>query len=156
MSTTVEAPVQPPSYDLASQPASFAFNDVDDLVATDPIPDLPVYTTGQRPRVDPTYTRVMAQSPKEFYYELKKGGKSFAILTIIADGTYSKHMPTFVEGAPVKGRVRLILDKPDAIQSVVVNVSIVYLISRLLSPSSVCLYKTHHIDRIYFHRGCRF
>ncbi len=126
MSVTVAIPSQPPSYDLAAQHSAASPNDINDLVATDPVPDLPAYTTGQRPRLSPTHeqTRVAARSPKEFYYELKKRGKSFAILTVIADGSYSRHMPTFVEGSPIKGRVQLVLDKPDAIQSIMLNVSL--------------------------------
>lgn len=122
----------PPAYDFASQPFSISnnFNDINDLVATAPVPDLPVYTTGQRPRTFPATRTIERSNPQEFYYELKKRGKAFAILTIIAEGAYSKHMPTFVEGHPIKGRVQLILDKPDAIQSVVISVrhSLIFLI----------------------------
>ncbi|KAF8968091.1 hypothetical protein BDZ97DRAFT_1916318 [Flammula alnicola] len=123
MSSAVAVTNQPPSYS-AVQPPPFldSENVLDDLVATAPVPDLPAYTPGQRVTTPPTSRAVTSQNPKEFYYELKKRGKTFAILTIIAEGTYSKHMPTFVEGSPVKGRVRLILDKPDPIQSVVVTI----------------------------------
>ncbi|KAF8951113.1 hypothetical protein BDZ97DRAFT_1889679 [Flammula alnicola] len=122
MSSAIAVTNQPPSYS-AVQPPPFldSENVLDDLVATAPVPDLPAYTPGQRATTLPTSRPVTSQNPKEFYYELKKRGKTFAILTIIAEGTYSKHMPTFVEGSPVKGRVRLILDKPDPIQSVVVT-----------------------------------
>jgi hypothetical protein len=123
----------PPSYDVASQSFSTPnnLNNFSDLVATPPVPDLPIYTTGQRPRTFPATRTVERQNPQEFYYELKKRGKAFAILTIITEGAYSKHMPTFVEGHPIKGRVQLILDKPDAIQSVVISVchSFIFLIS---------------------------
>ncbi|KAF9475101.1 hypothetical protein BDN70DRAFT_996645 [Pholiota conissans] len=118
--TTDVPPSQPPSYDFAAQTTRLN----DDLVATPPVPDLPAYTTGQRPRAFPRAREpAERQNPQEYYYELKKRGKAFAILTITTEGTYhSKHMPTFVEGQPIKGRVQLILDKPDPIQSVVLTV----------------------------------
>lgn len=62
--------------------------------------------------------------PKEFSYDAKnRKGKSIAVLTIIAERSYSKHIPTFLQDSPVKGRVHLDLDKPDTIQSVVLTVS---------------------------------
>lgn len=141
MSASIAAPLNqlPPSYDFASQSSSTPndLNSFNDLVATPPVPDLPVYTTGQRPRTFPATRTVETQNPQEFYYELKKRGKAFAILTIITENAYSKHVPTFVEGHPIKGRVQLILDKPDAIQSVVISVrhSFIFLISYIQTRS---------------------
>ena len=83
---------------------------------TDPNPtlsDLPAYTPSQHP----------TREPKEFHYELKRDGKLLAVLTMISDAAYSKQMPTFFGGTPLKGKVHLTLDKPDAILSVAVLVS---------------------------------
>ncbi|KAF9563246.1 hypothetical protein CPC08DRAFT_686837 [Agrocybe pediades] len=113
----------PPSYPGAfPAPGSGEFNRLSGYSdGLDGLDLLPEYTPG---RNSSSFRAVAARqpTPKEFYYEVKKKGKAFAVLTIIAEGSYSKHMPTFLEGTPIKGRVRLSLDKPDAIQSVIVSV----------------------------------
>lgn len=68
---------------------------------------------------------IRVSEPKEFHTELKKS-KTIATLTLVAESTLSKSIPTYVEGQSVKGRIRLSLDKPDTIQSVVVVVSCSY------------------------------
>ncbi|KDR78940.1 hypothetical protein GALMADRAFT_137911 [Galerina marginata CBS 339.88] len=121
MSAAVETLPPPPSY---SDPTIELDNDVDALDVSALASELPAYTPGSR--VSATPRRVVARQtePKEFSHELKnRNGKPFAVLTIIAEGAYSKQIPTFIEGMPVKGRVRLILEKPDTIQSVVVSVT---------------------------------
>jgi len=75
-----------------------------------PVSDLPAYTPSQQPT-------------REFHYELKRDGKLLAVLTMISDAAYSKQMATFFGGTPLKGKVHLTLDKPDAILSVAVSVS---------------------------------
>ena len=112
MTTAVELVTLPPSYDGGSP------SDPDYIP---PVSDLPAYTPSQRPI--PSARAVVRREPKEFYYELKRNGKLFAVLTMISDAAYSRHMATFLEGTPLKGRVRLTLDKPDTILSVVVSVS---------------------------------
>jgi len=98
--------------------------------------ELPAYTPGRMTGLSRAAASVISQQqPKEFYYEIKKKGKPFATLTIIAEDSYSKNMPTIVEGAPIKGRVRLSLERPDAIQSVVVSVSTFNLVLHLPLPS---------------------
>ncbi|KAH9481313.1 hypothetical protein JR316_0005835 [Psilocybe cubensis] len=65
---------------------------------------------------------------KEFSYDAKnRKGKSVVILTVIAERSYSKHIPTFLQDSPVKGRVHLDLDKPESILSVVLNIRGEYL-----------------------------
>lgn len=82
--------------------------------------DLPPYSAGRRVRpTPPTHQAV----PKEFNYELKYKGKPLAIMTIIATEAFSKHVPTFLERQPIKGRVKLSFDKPYTVQAVVVSVS---------------------------------
>lgn len=44
-------------------------------------------------------------------------------MTLVSEAAYSRTMPTFLEGTPVKGRVRLNLDQPDTIHSVAISVS---------------------------------
>ena len=78
------------------------------------ISDLPAYTPSQQP----------TREPKEFHYELKRNGKLFAVLTMINEAAYSRQMATFLGEKPLKGRVRLTLDQPDAILSVAVSVSL--------------------------------
>ena len=117
MSPAVEAVAPPPPYE-GGPPLLFDLNC--DLQSPPIVAQFSAYTPSQRP----TNARAgVGQEPKEFYYELKKKGRLFAALTIVSDATYSKHMPTFLEGKPLEGRVRLTLDKPDAILSIIVSVS---------------------------------
>ncbi|KDR78935.1 hypothetical protein GALMADRAFT_1365711 [Galerina marginata CBS 339.88] len=121
MSTAVETLPLPPSY---SDPLIGVGNDVDNLDVSASASELPAYTPGSRVSATPRRTQARQPEPKEFSHELKnRNGTPFAILTIIAEGAYSKQIPTFLEGIPVEGRVCLILEKPDAIQSVVVSVT---------------------------------
>jgi len=112
MTTAVEPVTLPPSYDGGTP------SDPDYI---SPVSDLPPYTP--RRRTISSARAVVRREPKEFYYELERNGKLFAVLTMIGDAAYSRHMATFLEGTPLKGRVRLTLDKPDTILSVVVSVS---------------------------------
>ncbi|KIM40547.1 hypothetical protein M413DRAFT_412501 [Hebeloma cylindrosporum] len=104
----------PPSYD--GEPLGDWNSDPEAIPI---LTDLPAYAPRQRPNASALAVR---REPKEFYYEMKRNGKLFASLTMISDAAYSRHMATYLEGAPLKGRVRLTLDKPDAILSVVVSV----------------------------------
>lgn len=115
MTTAVEPVVLPPSYDGGPLGGN------GDPESIPSVSDLPAYTPSQRP--NSSTQAVLRREPKEFYYELKRNGKPFAVLTMISDFPYSRHMATFLEGTPVKGRVHLTLDKPDKILSVVVLVS---------------------------------
>jgi hypothetical protein len=60
---------------------------------------------------------------KEFRYGVMKGERSRCAI-IIAARTYSKNVPTFMQGSFVKGIVRLNLEKLDYIHSANVSVSI--------------------------------
>jgi len=113
--TTAEPVAPPPSYDGGP----LDWNGGQEFIP--PASDLPAYTPSQRPTS--SARAVVRREPKEFYYELKRNGKLFAALTMISDAAYSRHMATFLEGTPLKGRVRLALDKPDSILSVAVLVS---------------------------------
>ncbi|KAH9481702.1 hypothetical protein JR316_0006229 [Psilocybe cubensis] len=112
----------PPSYTLPIAPGESTTSD-DAFPSLQPS-NLPAYTPpSRRTNSAPTAQGELRQSmPKEFYYDLKRRGKVFASLTLIAEGTYSKHMPTFLEGQPITGRVKLSFDKPDALQSVIVSI----------------------------------
>ena len=61
--------------------------------------------------------------PKEFDTEVEKKGRAIVSMTLVSEAAYSRTMPTFLEGTPVKGRVRLNLDQPDTIHSVAISVS---------------------------------
>jgi len=113
--TTVEPVALPPLYDGGP----LDWNSGQESIPQ--VSDLPAYTPSQRSIS--SARAVVRQEPKEFSYELKRNGKLFAVLTMISDAAYSRHMATFFEGTPLKGRVRLALDKPDTILSVVVLVS---------------------------------
>jgi len=106
--------VPPPPYE--GGPPSV--DPISNLQPLPPVAELPAYTPSQQP----TNARGVTQEPKESYYELKRKGRLFAALTMVSDATFSKHMPTFLEGQPLTGRVRLTLDKPDAILSVIISV----------------------------------
>ncbi|PPQ92237.1 hypothetical protein CVT25_008919 [Psilocybe cyanescens] len=83
--------------------------------------ELPAYMPSTRS--SSTSRRRENPEPKEFSYDVKnRKGKSIAVLIIIAERSYSKHIPTFLQDSPVKGRVHLSLDKPDVIQSVVLSI----------------------------------
>ncbi|CAA7267037.1 unnamed protein product [Cyclocybe aegerita] len=118
----------PPPFDPTSSTSSSTF-DFDALSPEFP-PDtspLPAYTPGPNHaaslRSRNSTSRPTTQ-PKEFYYELKKRGKPFACLTLTAYGgaAFSKHMPTFVEGEKVKGRVELRLERPESVLGVYVQI----------------------------------
>jgi len=99
----------PPSYDDGPP----LVNRSSDPDPNPTVSDLPAYTPSQQP----------TQESKEFHYELKRDGKLLAVLTMISDAAHSKQIPTFFGGTPLKGKVHLTLDKPDAILSVAVSVS---------------------------------
>lgn len=44
-------------------------------------------------------------------------------MTLLSEAAYSRTMPAFLEGMPVKGRIRPSMDQPDTIHSVVISVS---------------------------------
>ena len=106
----------PPSYDDGPPLVDLNSDPDPNLIVS----DLPAYTPSQQP----------TREPKEFHYELKRDGKLLAVLTMISDAAYSKQMPTFFGGTPLKGKVHLTLDKPDAILSVAVSVSALFSWSR--------------------------
>jgi hypothetical protein len=86
------------------------------------VPELPLYSPSRRSRS--TSSRpILRQETKEFKYEVMKGNKAVVELIVIAVRSYSKNVPTFMQGSPVKGIVRLNLEKPDYIQSVDISVS---------------------------------
>ncbi|KDR78970.1 hypothetical protein GALMADRAFT_154856 [Galerina marginata CBS 339.88] len=116
MSTPVRPPV-PPSY---SGPTSgvLATDGTHLDTETSNVADLPLYTPGRR-SVSRATSREEPQM-KEFLYDTKnRKGKAVAVLNVIAERSYSKHIPTFLQDTPIKGSVSLSLDKPDTIQSVV-------------------------------------
>lgn len=115
----------PPSYSLPSvTDEESTTGDPDSFPSLQPT-NLPAYTPPIRSRNSAAIAEAELRqpAPKEFYYDLKRRGKVFTSLTLIAEGTYSKHLPTFLEGQPIKGRVKLSFDKPDALQSVIIVVS---------------------------------
>ena len=114
MTTAVGPVALPPSYD-----GPLDWNSGQESIP--PVSDLPAYTPSQRPVS--SARAVVRREPKEFTYELKRNGKLFAVLAMVSDAAYSRHMATFLEGTPLKGRVHLALDKPDTILSVAVLVS---------------------------------
>ncbi|KJA16445.1 hypothetical protein HYPSUDRAFT_207041 [Hypholoma sublateritium FD-334 SS-4] len=80
-------------------------------VESEPKQALPAYTNQRK-----------VQKPKEFQYKVEKGGKAIAVLTLNTEGGISRTIPTYSEGAIIKGNVSLDLDRPDSIRSVTVNV----------------------------------
>lgn len=59
---------------------------------------------------------------KDFLSTIEHRGKPWALLTLTANEPLSKNIPTFFEGSPVKGTVKLSLDHPEYIYSVYISV----------------------------------
>jgi hypothetical protein len=59
---------------------------------------------------------------KDFLSTIENRGKPWAILALTANEPLSKNIPTFVEGSPVKGTVKLSLNRPEYIYSVYISV----------------------------------
>jgi len=59
---------------------------------------------------------------KDFLSTIENRGKTWALLALTADEHLSKNIPTFLEGSPVKGTVKLSLDRPEYIYSVYISV----------------------------------
>jgi hypothetical protein len=59
---------------------------------------------------------------KDFLSTIENRGKPWALLTLTANESISKNIPTFFEGSPVKGTVKLSLDRPEYIYSVYLSV----------------------------------
>lgn len=94
-------------------------------------PSLPAFTPAFRTSRPPSRfsTRSRRITPrtsqaKEFTFDLKRKGKSFAAMTVVADSPLSKTMPVFIEGQPIRGYARLSLEKPTSIHTISVHVSI--------------------------------
>jgi hypothetical protein len=94
------------------------------LDAFAPVPELPLYSRTRRSRSSSSRPILQQEETKEFRYEVMKGNKTVVELIVIAVRSYSKNIPTFMQGSPVKGIVRLNLEKPEYIQSVDISVSI--------------------------------
>jgi hypothetical protein len=62
---------------------------------------------------------------KVFAYDIQRKGRTWAELSITADELISTKTPTFLEGSPIEGQVMLRVAQAEAINSVVVSVSIV-------------------------------
>jgi hypothetical protein len=83
--------------------------------------ELPNRLSNGRKEIAPRPT--VRPEPKEFDTKVEKKGRAIVTMTLVSEAAYSRTMPTFSEGTPVKGRVRLNLDQPDTIHSVVISVS---------------------------------
>lgn len=116
-------PSDPPSYAeprSTGEPSRY----INLLNAPAPVPELPLYSPTRRSRSSSSRPIPRQEETKEFKYEVMKGNNAVVELIIIAVRSYSKNVPTFMQGWPVKGIVRLNLEKPDYIQSVDITVSI--------------------------------
>lgn len=110
-----DAPIPP-----ASPPTYAGTQTLDILRVSAPGAELPSYAPSLR---EPSIrSRRHEDQIKEFENDIKRKGKTLVSMTILADASFSKHVPTFLEGSPVKGRVCLNLDKPDTFYSIVVSV----------------------------------
>ncbi|KAF8150705.1 hypothetical protein B0H34DRAFT_729909 [Crassisporium funariophilum] len=108
------------SVEINPLPPSYLDPFTDSTGAWAPGSELPAYTPSYVPAPAQRPNRP-SQGPKEFEYDVKRKGKAFAVMSVTADATLSKKMPTYFEGVPIKGQVKLTLDKPDAIQAVIVS-----------------------------------
>src|SRR5258708_4694617 len=114
-------PSDPPSYAEARSTWDPSRN-MNPLDASAPVPELPLYSPTRRSRS--TSSRpILRQETEEFKYEVLKGNKAVVELIVNALRSHSKSVPTFMQGSPMKGIIRLNLEKPDYIQSVDISVS---------------------------------
>jgi len=74
------------------------------------------------PRYEESQQTVKSIKTKDFLSTIDNRGKPWALLTLTANEPLSKNIPTFVEGSPVKGTVKLSLDRPEYIYSVYISV----------------------------------
>lgn len=102
----------PPSYE---QDVGEAFDD-DEFESM----ELPVYSPPLRPRTARTRGPRRDENV-EFKLELKKG-RPYLVLSVLADGVCPKNIPTYIEGTPIKGEVRMDIEEAEAVQDVVLNV----------------------------------
>ena len=114
-------PSDPPSYAEVRSIGDPSRN-MNLLDTSPPVPELPLYSPTRRSRS--TSSRpILRQETEEFKYEVMKGNKAVVELIVIAVRSYSKSVPTLMQGSPMQGIVRLNLEKPDYIQSVDISVS---------------------------------
>jgi len=101
------------------EPPSYSDNRVDDngheYEGLDIDDNLPGYEESQQTTRKPIKT-------KDFLSTIENRGKAWALLTLTANEHLSKNIPTFLEGSPVKGTVKLSLDRPEYIYSVYISV----------------------------------
>jgi len=84
--------------------------------------DLPNHLSNGRKETVPRPS--VRSEPKEFDTKVEKKGRAIVTMTLVSEAAYSRTiMPTSLERAPVKERVRLSLDQPNMIHSVVIAVS---------------------------------
>lgn len=86
--------------------------------------ELPTYSPRRSPSTNTSWHSLREDRVKEFEYDIKNRGKTTATLTLLAEQSYSKHVPTFLQGSPVRGRVYLNADKVESVQLITVTVSI--------------------------------
>lgn len=82
--------------------------------------ELPVYSPPQRLRTARTRGPRRDESV-EYKLELKKG-RPYLVLHLLADGLCPKNIPTYIEGTPIKGEVRMDVEEAETVQDVVLNV----------------------------------
>jgi hypothetical protein len=113
----------PPSY---AEPRSIGdpSRNMNDLDVSAPVPELPFYSPTRRSRSPSSRPILQQEETQEFKFEVMKGNKAVVELIVISVRSYSKNIPTFMQGSPVKGIVRLNLEKPEYIQSVDISVSV--------------------------------
>jgi hypothetical protein len=70
----------------------------------------------------PHYDESQQIKTKDFLSTIENRGKPWALLTLTANEPLSKNIPTFIEGFPVKGTVKLSLHRPEYIYSVYISV----------------------------------
>lgn len=89
-----------------------------------PHSELPTYSPRRSPSTNTSWHSLREDRIKEFEYDIKNRGKTTATLTLLAEQSYSKHVPTFLQGSPVRGRVYLTADKLESVQLITVTASV--------------------------------
>ncbi|KJA19498.1 hypothetical protein HYPSUDRAFT_204546 [Hypholoma sublateritium FD-334 SS-4] len=84
--------------------------------------ELPTYSPRRSPSTNTSRHSLREDRTKEFEYDIKNRGKTTAMLTLLAEQSYSKHVPTFLQGSPVRGRVYLTAEKLESVQLITVTI----------------------------------
>ena len=83
---------------------------------------LPAYSP-TNPIVPVTSASASISNSKVFTMEIERKNKTMAVMTIAANRDFSKTLPTFIEGQPIRGTLKIDLEQRERFQEIVICVS---------------------------------